>query len=93
MNFFLFSSKPIVLFDVNILHLFHPINLTEQLTLGSIIPDLQMAVLDVLTSLVAVCRSQLMTRATAVMNLFVQVLQWTFTPLDRRRVASERPYG
>nr|CAH0109261.1 unnamed protein product [Daphnia galeata] len=65
----------------------------EQLTLASIIPDLQSSVLDVLKSLVAVCRSQLLTRATTVMNLFVQVLQWTFTPLDRRRVGAERPYG
>ncbi|EFX80838.1 hypothetical protein DAPPUDRAFT_303887 [Daphnia pulex] len=65
----------------------------EQLTLASIIPDLQSSVLDVLKSLVAVCRSQLLTRATTVMNLFVQVLQWTFTPLDRRRVGVERPYG
>lgn len=66
---------------------------TEQLTLASIIPDLQSSVLDVLKSLVAVCRSQLLTRATTVMNLFVQVLQWTSTKLDRRRVGVERPYG
>lgn len=65
----------------------------EQLTLASIIPDLQSSMLDVLKSLVAVCRTQLLTRATTVMNFFVQVLQWTFTPVDRRRVGIERPYG
>ena len=67
--------------------------MTERLTLGSIVPDLQMAALELLTGVIAACRGQLVTRAAIVTNYFVQILQWTFTPIDQRRVGSERPYG
>ena len=64
----------------------------EQLTLASLMPDLHSACIDLLTALIGTCKGQLLTRAGQVMNFFVQVLQWTFTPFDQRRAAVERPY-
>jgi len=65
----------------------------EKLTLGSIMPDLHSAMLDVLTAVIGSCKSQLMTRSNVIMNLFIQVLQWTMTPFNQRSSANERPYG
>ena len=64
---------------------------TEQVTLASIMPDLHMVTMDVVTALIGAAKVPLLGRASDVMNLFVRVLQWTGT--EGRSLATERPYG
>ena len=65
----------------------------QQLTLASLLPDVHSSVLDVLTAPIGVCKGQLLCRSTRLMNLLVQLLQSTLSPLAGRDSVVQRPYS